>query len=56
MKFNLADCIENGCLLHGVLRIKFVVEYRLKNMIESEKPIAINSEMDIQPVSAKYFL
>ena len=55
MKFNSIDYMENGCLLHDVLYIEFAVENRLKNTIRSVKLVAINLEMDIQPVSAKHF-
>ena len=50
-----ADCMENSCLLCGILHIKFTVEKGLKKTIKSEKPIAINSKIDIQPVNAKHF-
>ena len=55
MKFNLLDCMENVCLLCGVLCIEFAVESGLKNTIGLKKPVVINSEIDIQLVSAKYF-
>ena len=55
MKFNSANCMKNRCLLHGVLCIEFAVENGLKNTIGSEKPIIMDSEMNIQLVSAKYF-
>ena len=55
MKFNSADCIENGCLLHGMPCIEFAVKSELKNTIGSGKPVAMDSEIDIQLVSAKHF-
>ena len=55
MKFNLTDYIENGYLLCGVLYIKFAVGSELKNIIGSEKPIAMDSKIDIQLVSTKHF-
>ena len=55
MKFNLSNCMKNSCLLHGVPCIEFAVGSELKNKIGSEEPIAIDSEMDIQLISAKYF-
>ena len=55
MKFNSANYIENGCLLHSVLYIEFAVGSGLKNIIGLKNPIVINSEMDIQLVSTKYF-
>ena len=47
--------MENNCLLCGVPCIKFAVESELKNKIESEKPVAMDSKIDIQLVKAKYF-
>ena len=55
IKFNSANCIEKSYLSRGILCIKFVIENKLKNIIGSEKPIAINSKIDIQSVRAKYF-
>ena len=55
MKFNSANYIENGYLLRGVPYIEFAVESGLKNTIGSEKSIAMDSEINIQLVSAKYF-
>ena len=39
----------------GIPCIEFAVGSELKNTVGSEKPIAMNSEMDIQLVSTKYF-
>ena len=55
MKFDSADCMKNGCLLHDVPCIKFAVGSGLKNTIGSKKLVAINSGMNIQLVSTKHF-
>ena len=55
MKVNSADHMENGCLLYGILCIKLAVGSELKNTVGLEKLVAIDLEIDIQPVSTKYF-
>ena len=47
--------MKNCCLLHDILYIEFAVGNGLKNKIGSEKPVVMNSKIDIQLVSAKYF-
>ena len=56
IKFNSADSIENSYLSRGISCIKFTVENRLKNTTRSKKPIAMDSRIDIYPVSTKLFL
>ena len=55
MKFNSANCMEKGCLSRGVPCIEFAVGSKLKNVIGSEKPAAVDPGIDIQPVNAKHF-
>ena len=55
MKFNSADCMKKDCYSYDVLCIEFVIRSKLKNNIRSKKPTAVNPEIDIQPVNAKYF-
>ena len=40
IKFNSADCMEKGCLLHDKPYIKFAIGYKLKHEIGPNKPTA----------------
>ena len=55
MKFNLADRIKKGCLSRDVPCIEFAVGNKLKNIIGSKKPVAVDLGIDIQLVNAKHF-
>ena len=47
--------MEKNCLSRGMPCIEFAVGNKLKNVIESKKPAAVNSGINIQPVNTKYF-
>ena len=47
MKFNSANCIDKNCFLYSILYIKFAVRSKLKNIIESKKPITVDLEINI---------
>ena len=57
MRFNLASCIENGCLARSVPCVKFAIGSKVKNRIGADKLIAIDPDIDIdiKPVNAKHF-
>ena len=55
MKFNLASCMESGCLARGVPCVEFAIGNKAKNRIGTEKLSATNSDIDIKPVNAKHF-
>ena len=56
MRFNLATCIENKCLTHGVACIEFAMDSKAENRIGTDKLIAFNpGSVDIRPVNAKHF-
>ena len=57
MKFNLASCIESGCLARGVSCVEFAIGSKAKNRIGADKLTAVDSDVDIdiQPVNAKHF-
>ena len=55
MKFNSINCIEKNCFSHSILCIKFAVGNKVKNILKSEKLTAVDSEINIQLVNAKYF-
>lgn len=46
--------MEETFLLHGILRIKFTINSKVKHKIKAEKHTAIN-DIDIKQVSAKHF-
>ena len=54
MKFNSGDCMERGCLLHGILYIEYTMGSKVKHQIGTEKPTAMG-DIDIRPVNAKHF-
>ena len=54
VKFNSSDCMERGCLLHGISCIKFAMRSKVKHQIGTEKPTAMG-DIDIRPVNAKHF-
>ena len=54
IKFNFADCIKKGCLLHGKSCIEFAISCKLKHKIEPNKSTA-SGDINIQQVSAKHF-
>ena len=54
VKFNSGDCIERGCLLHGIPCIEFAMGSKVKHQIGTEKPTAMG-DIDIRPVNAKHF-
>ena len=55
LRFNSAACIESGCLTHGVPCVEFAIGSKAKNRIGTEKPTAIDSDIDIKPINAKHF-
>lgn len=50
MKFNSADCMEKGCLRHGIPCVEFAVGIKPSDKVRLDEPGS-----DIQPVSAKHF-
>ena len=56
-RFNLASCIESGCLAHSVLCIQFAVSSKsAKNRIGMDKLTAMDPEsVDIKPINAEHF-
>ena len=56
MKFNLASCMESGCLARGVPCVEFAIGSKAKNRIRTEKLTAVDpGDIDIKPVNAKHF-
>ena len=55
MKFNSAAYVESKCLACGILCVKFAIGSKTKNRIKVEKLTAVNSNIDIKLVNAKYF-
>ena len=56
MKFNLASCMESGCLARGVPCVEFAIGSKAKNRIGTEKLTAVEpGDIDIKPVNAKHF-
>ena len=47
--------MDKDCFLCNILYIKFAVESKLKNIIESKKLAAVDPKINIQPVNAKHF-
>ena len=56
MKFNLASCIENGCLARGMPCVEFAIGSKAKNRIRTDKLTAVEpGDINIKPVNAKHF-
>ena len=47
--------MQEKCLTHGIFCIKFAIDSKVKNKIGTEKLIAVDNDIEIKPISAKYF-